>query len=35
MVPYPEAFVIPFDGDGQRSDAEANRMVQWLLDNGV
>jgi hypothetical protein len=35
MVPYPEAFVIPFDGDGQRSDAEANRMVQWLLDNGI
>ncbi len=35
MVPYPEAFVIPFEGGGQRSDAEANRMVQWLLDNGV
>ncbi len=35
MVPYPEAFVIPFDGGGQRSDAEANRMVQWLLDNGI
>ncbi|MGA9160245.1 MAG: hypothetical protein WB297_05195 [Actinomycetota bacterium] len=35
MVPYPRAFVIPFDGGGQRSDAEANRMVQWLLDNGV
>ena len=25
MVPYPEAFVIPFGGGGQRSDAEANR----------
>lgn len=35
MVPYPEAYVIPRDGGGQRSDAEANRLVQWLLDNGV
>ena len=45
MVPYPKAFVIPFGGgpagqplafdDGQRSDAEANRLVQWLLDNGI
>jgi hypothetical protein len=35
MVPYPKAFVIPFQGGGQRSDAEANRMVQWLLDNGI
>jgi hypothetical protein len=35
MVPYPTAFVIPFEGGGQRSDAEANRMVQWLLDNGI
>ncbi|MGH2541075.1 MAG: M14 family zinc carboxypeptidase, partial [Actinomycetota bacterium] len=35
MVPYPQAFVIPFDGGGQRSDTEANRMVQWLLDNGI
>jgi hypothetical protein len=35
MVPYPRAFVIPFEGGGQRSDAEANRMVQWLLDNGI
>ena len=26
----PEAYVIPL-GDGQRSDAEANRLVQWLL----
>ena len=45
MVDYPEAFVIPngtspggkplaFD-DGQRSQAEANRVAQWLLDNGV
>jgi len=44
MVPYPTAFVIPFQkeaggfasGDGgQRSEAEANRLAQWLLDNGV
>jgi hypothetical protein len=45
MVEYPEAFLIPFvggpadqvspDRDVQRSDAEANRMVQWLLDNGI
>ena len=40
MVEYPEAFVIPFVGGSadetvQRSDAEANRLVQWLLDNGV
>jgi Zinc carboxypeptidase len=38
MVEYPKAFLIPFDGTTgsvQRSDAEANRMVQWLLDNGI
>ena len=45
MVEYPEAFVIPFvdgnpakvspDRDVQRSDAEANRMAQWLLNNGI
>jgi hypothetical protein len=40
MVEYPEAFVIPFvgasgDESTQRSDAEANRLVQWLLDNGI
>jgi Zinc carboxypeptidase len=38
-VPYPTAYVIPFVGGSssaaQRSDAEANRMAQWLLDNGV
>jgi hypothetical protein len=34
MVEYPEAFLIPFEGS-QRSDTEANRLVQWLLDNGV
>ena len=32
--PYPKAYVIPF-GAGQRSDAEANRLVQWLFDNGI
>lgn len=39
MVDYPRAYVIPFDGrhdtETQRSDAEANRLVQWLLDNHV
>ena len=39
MVPYPKAYVIPFVGGGspaaQRSDAEANRMAKWLLDNGI
>lgn len=44
MVPYPTAFVIPFQSEpggfasgdaGQRSEAEANRLAQWLLDNGV
>jgi hypothetical protein len=35
MIEYPTAYVIPRDGGGQRSDAEANRMVQWLLDNGI
>ena len=34
MVEYPTAFVIPV-GAGQRSDAEANRLVRWLLDNQV
>ena len=35
MIEYPKAYVIPFEGGGQRSDAEANRLVQWLLDNGI
>jgi hypothetical protein len=39
MVEYPTAYVIPFRGastsTAQRSDAEANRMAQWLLDNGI
>ncbi|MBE2314995.1 hypothetical protein DVA67_003350 [Solirubrobacter sp. CPCC 204708] len=34
MVEYPTAFVIPV-GAGQRSDAEANRLVRWLLENQV
>ncbi len=34
MIEYPTAYVIP-QGGGQRSDAEANRMAQWLLDNGI
>jgi Zinc carboxypeptidase len=34
MHEYPEAYVIPL-GQGQRSDAEANRLVGWLLANGI
>ncbi len=34
MFDYPQAYVIPF-GDGQRSDAEANRLVEWLLFNDI
>jgi hypothetical protein len=34
MVDYPKAFVIPV-GEGQRSDAEARRLVEWLLANGI
>ncbi|HZC98899.1 MAG TPA: M14 family zinc carboxypeptidase [Actinomycetes bacterium] len=34
MHEYPTAFVIPM-GDGQRSEPEANRLVDWLLTNGV
>jgi hypothetical protein len=34
MHEYPTAFVIPV-GVGQRSDPEANRMVSWLLENGI
>jgi hypothetical protein len=45
MIDYPKAFVIPNGSspggkphdfeDGQRSQAEANRLAQWLMDNGV
>ena len=34
MTEYPKAYVIPL-GKGQRSDAEANRLVEWLLENGI
>jgi hypothetical protein len=34
MHEYPQAYVIPF-GRGQRSDPEANRLVEWLLFNGA
>jgi hypothetical protein len=34
MHEYPTAYVIPL-GAGQRSDAEANRLVAWLLANGI
>ena len=34
MTEYPKAEVIPV-GKGQRSDAEANRLVEWLLLNGI
>jgi Zinc carboxypeptidase len=34
MEEYPDAYVIPL-GEGQRSDPEANRLVAWLLFNGV
>lgn len=34
MHEFPTAYVIPV-GAGQRSDAEANRLVDWLLFNGI
>ena len=34
MREYPTAYVIPV-GAGQRSDPEANRLVEWLLFNGI
>jgi hypothetical protein len=34
MREYPQAYVIPL-GAGQRSDPEANRLVDWLLTNGI
>ena len=34
MQEYPKAYVIPL-GEGQRSDAEANRLVEWLLFNDI
>ncbi len=34
MHEFPSAYVIPV-GSGQRSDPEANRLVDWLLFNGI
>jgi hypothetical protein len=34
MREYPTAYVIPI-GSGQRSNPEANRLVDWLLFNGI
>lgn len=34
MKEFPLAYVIPV-GEGQRSDAEAKRLVDWLLRNGI
>ena len=34
MLDYPKAYVIP-RGEGQRSDPEANRLVEWMLVNGI
>jgi Zinc carboxypeptidase len=34
MKEFPKAYVVPV-GDGQRSDAEAKRLVDWLLANGI
>ena len=34
MLEYPTAYVVP-RGVAQRSDAEANRLVEWLLVNGI
>jgi Zinc carboxypeptidase len=34
MREYPKAYIIPL-GSGQRSDPEANRLVDWLLTNGI
>jgi hypothetical protein len=34
MKEFPTAYVIPL-GAGQRSDPEANRLVEWLLRNGI
>jgi hypothetical protein len=34
MLDYPKAYVVPF-GEGQRSNAEANRLVEWMLFNDI
>ncbi len=35
MTEYPKAYIIPKGDAHQRSDAEANRMAKWVLDNGI
>ena len=35
MTEYPKAYIIPMGDALQRSDAEANRLAQWVLDNGI
>jgi hypothetical protein len=34
MEEFPTAYIIPM-GAGQRSEAEANRLVDWLVSNGI
>jgi hypothetical protein len=34
MEEFPTAYIIPM-GDGQRSEPEANRLVDWLVSNGI
>ena len=34
MLDYPKAYVIPW-GEGQRSNPEANRLVEWALFNDI
>ena len=34
MEEFPTAYIIPI-GDGQRSEPEANRLVDWLIFNGI
>ena len=34
MLDFPKAYVIPW-GEGQRSNAEANRLVEWALFNDI
>jgi Zinc carboxypeptidase len=35
MTEYPRAYIIPLRLEQQRSPAEANNLVQWLLFNGI
>ena len=34
MAEFPTAYIVPM-GSGQRSEPEANRLVDWLLANGI